>query len=579
MWRQLFRTTLLLITALAVSILNPFTIPAWSKKNTVTVWVDDALTREIKVPRLECEKIAEATREQLTTFGLGFANIGFPINWERQKGIEFDVEAEKLIYQVKRLCREFNSGSLTLEAYNTKMREINAAEEQGREFHARLVLVTKLRAQTAMEELDEHSGLPTGEIQESKQAVEAELARFQNGIEDIPYNGMLPRLPATPAPEPKGKKFLLIRIIEEHKNGIVSLLNGFKQRVVKLNARLKGRTDMMRIPRYRRGGKTILVAKLRCQGLLDMVDESLRFRPNFLSMGYGSKASVVLKESNRYDEAAQLLIVKYRLLCNEYNSGQLSQEEYLNRVQELYDAEEKARQARHQMFAYVRRQAEASHAELDQRIAATKEPMGAELQGAMADMEGELQDMGDLMASKKKSADLKKPAPSLVKRLTLASRQESVEKKVAEFGQSVQRIRVAPPIDMIEVWQDDAKTRKVQVGKLDPDVIAQNVKSKLSLFIPFYYFGAQMSWARETGLKYDHTIQMLIVKYKQLCVDFNSGLLSLEAYGRRRQEIDEAIERAIKFREEMNRMHQRLAKASFKELDRYIEIFNTQPPP
>jgi len=88
-------------------------------------------------------------------------------------------------------------------------------------------------------------------------------------------------------------------------------------------------------------------------------------------------------------------------MCNEYNSGQLSQEEYLNRVQELYDAEEKARQARHQMFAYVRRQAEASHAELDQRIAATKEPMGAELQGAMADMEGELQDMGDLMASKK----------------------------------------------------------------------------------------------------------------------------------------------------------------------------------
>jgi hypothetical protein len=197
----------------------------------------------------------------------------------------------------------------------------------------------------------------------------------------------------------------------------------------------------------------------------------------------------------------------------------------------------------------------------------------------MADMEREMQDMGELMASKKKSADQEKSAPSLVKKLTSSSKQESVEKKVAEFGQSVERVRVAPPIQMIEVWQDDARTRKVQVAKLDPDVIAQNVKRKLSLFIPFYYFGAEMSWARETGLKYDHTTQILIVKYKQLCVDFNSGLLSLEAYGRRRQEIDEATDRAIKFREEMLRMHQRLARAAFKELDRFIEIFKTQPLP
>jgi hypothetical protein len=577
MWRQLHRTTLLLIAALAVSSLNMLTPPVWGKKNTVKVWVDDARTRKITVPRLECEKIAEATREQLTTFGLSFASIGFSINWERQKGIEFDDEAEKLIHQVKRLCREFNSGSLTLKAYNAKMREINAAEEKGREFRARLVLVTKLRAQAAMEELDKRSGLPTGDIQESKQAAETELARFKNGVEDIPYNGILPRLPTIPAPEPEKKKLLLIRIIEEHKNGIVSLLTGFKQIVLKVNARLKGRTDMMRIPRYRGGGKTILVAKLRCQGLLDEVNASLTFRPNFLTRGLGLGAAFVLKESNRYEEAAQLLIIKYRMLCNEYNSGQLSQEEYLDRVQELYEAEEKARQARHQMFAYVRQQAEASHVELDREIADRGDPMGEELQGAMADMEDDMQEMGKVMASKKKSADLEKPTPSLVKKLTLSSRRESVEKKVAEFGQSVQRVRVAPPIQKIEVWQDDAKTRKVQVAKLDPDVIAQNVIRKLNLFIPFYNFGAEMSWAREKGLKYDHTTQVLIVKYKQLCVEFNSGLLSLETYRRRRQAIDEATERAIKFREEMFRMHQRLARAAFKELDRYIDVFNTQP--
>lgn len=579
MLKQSPRIVLLLIVALSVLLLNPFTPPAWGKKSTVKVWVDEAHSRKIAVPRLACEKIAEATREQLTTVGLSYANIGISINWERQKGIEFDDEAEKLIDQVKKLCREFNSGSLTLEAYNSRMRKINAAEEQAREFRARLLLVTKLRAEAAMEELDKWSGLPTGEVQESKQAVEAELARFQKGVEDVPYEGMLPRMPTTPTPEPEDKKFFLTRIIEEHKNGIVSILTGFKKGVDKIRARLKGRTDMMRIPRYRGGGKTVLVARLRCKGLLDEVDESLRFRPKFYMWGLGRGATFVLKESNRYDEAAQRLIIKYRQLCNEYNSGQLSQEEYLDRVQELYEAEEKARQARHQMFDYVRRQAEASHAELDREVAKAGAPMGEGMEGAMAEMEADMQEMGEAVASKKEKANLEKPAPSLVKKLTLASRRESVEKIVAEFGESVQRVRVAPPIHMIEVWQDDARTRKVQVARFDPDVIAQNVKRKLTLFLSYYNFGPEMTWAKETGLQYDHTTQMLIVKYKQLCVEFNAGLLSLEAYERRRKEIDEATERAASFREEMLRMHQRLARAAFKELDRHIDIFSTQPPP
>ena len=553
--------------------------PAWGKKDSVTVWADEAHTRKVTVPWLDCDKIAEETKEQLSTVGLSHANIGISLTWERQKGIEFDEEAKKLIGQVKELCGKFNSGSMTLEAYNSKMREINAAEEQAREFHERLILVTKLRADAAMAELDKFAGLPADEIRESRQAAEAELARFQKGTEAVPYTGMLPRLPPTVEPEPESKKFFLLEIIDQHKNGIVSVLSGFKKRLAKIKARIKGRTDMMRIPRYREGNEEILVARLQCRGLLDEVDESLRFRPRFYMWGLGKGANVVLKESNQYDEAAQLLIIKYRQLCNEYNSGRLSQEAYLDRLQELYQAEEKAREARHEMFALVRRLAEQSHAELNQEIAASGSPMNTEMEGAMAAMEDDMLEMGENIASKKTNGKLEKPAPSLVREMTLASRRKSVEDKVTEFGESVQRVRVAPPIEMIEVWQDDARTRKVQVARLDPDALAQNVKRKLTLFVSYYNFGPEMTWAKKTGLQYDHTTQMLIIKYKQLCVDFNAGLLSLETHDRRRREIDEATERAVRFREEMLRMHQRLARAAFKELDRHIEIFSEHPPP
>jgi len=57
-----------------------------------------------------------------------------------------------------------------------------------------------------------------------------------------------------------------------------------------------------------------------------------------------------------------------------------------------------------------------------------------------------------------------------------------------------------------------------------------------------------------------------------------AGLLSLEAFEQRRKEIDEATERATRVREEMLRMHQRIARAAFKELDRHIDIFSESGP-
>ena len=114
--------------------------------------------------------------------------------------------------------------------------------------------------------------------------------------------------------------------------------------------------------------------------------------------------------------------------------------------------------------------------------------------------------------------------------------------------------------------------------KLDPELLARSLKQRLSLHLTYYGFGPEIAWAKKSGVRYDEAAQLLIVKYKQLCMDYNAGLVSQESYQRRREEVDAAAERAAKVREEMFGFMRKLSKEAFAELDRQSDLFKELRP-
>ncbi|MBU0756198.1 MAG: hypothetical protein KJ645_13730, partial [Planctomycetes bacterium] len=72
-------------------------------------------------------------------------------------------------------------------------------------------------------------------------------------------------------------------------------------------------------------------------------------------------------------------------------------------------------------------------------------------------------------------------------------------------------------------------------------------------------------------LDYGETAQKLILRYKQLCVDFNAGLVSLAAFHESRERIEEAVAQAAGMRERMHQFMQVLKRGAFDEMDQQFK--------
>ncbi len=140
------------------------------------------------------------------------------------------------------------------------------------------------------------------------------------------------------------------------------------------------------------------------------------------------------------------------------------------------------------------------------------------------------------------------------------------------LAESVEAIEIQSPRDGIDVWIDDARTRQVRVPKLDTDLIAQSVRTRLSLHITFFDFGPECAWAQERGLDYGRSAQLLVVKSKQLCMDYNAGLASQESYLRRSRQTDASVEKAAAVRDAMIEFYVELKGAARGKLDRQLGL-------
>ena len=543
---------------------------------SVRVWVDDAHTRQITVPKLNADDIAHRSKRKLS-LSLGFAHVGLSVKWEKQKGLNYSEKSKELIAQLKQLCLEFNSGSLSLETYRRRLRSIYRAEEKARKFRDAVFMLSRQKADAAMAEMDKILGVPPAEMSKHKGVVETVLLALHKQVGAVPFRGPLPRRAAVADTGEQDVKAAWERVLREQGKAVASSFEDFSRTVAALPTESRRSMPKMQIYRDRRRTQMITVPKIDASILVRDVEESLNFRPSFFGFGLGKGLTFNLKGLGNYDRATQALLVKCRQLIMEYNSGHLSQEEYVDRLAEIYAAEDKARQARQQMFLLMCQQSDEATRDLDKQLA--KRSMVSKEDAALAgDMERMALKMRTHAAETTPKDRITGTARDILTEMTLAARQSLAARHVAELGKCVDQVKVAPPGEMVEIWVDDARTRKVSKGKLDPETIASLTKRTLTLGLSYYGFGPQMNWAKRSGLQYDQAVQELIVKYKQLCVDFNAGLLTQESFDRRRRQIDQAIEKAEQVREEMFQFQRRLARAAFDQLDHYTDVLEGRTP-
>lgn len=560
--------TFMAFIALAAAVISE-EAAASIRADTVTVWVDDAHTSQVTVPKLDPDQIADPSSLSL---GLGSSKgfFGVSIGWSQKKGIDYTEKMEELIEQIKDLCEEFNDGELSLETYRRRLRAIYASLEMARRLKVELMATLTMESQEAFVKMDKVLGIPSRNLEEVKANVDEALAIFRGDVEAVPYKGSPPESTAAETGGALNAKAEWERELEKTRQSMNQCFLDFKRSVdaPKRNAP-SGKSERITIWKDRAHTERITVPRLDVKNIVDDVQESLTMQYKYsnclFSVCLGPRTTWALKQSARYDQAAQMLILKYKRLCLEYNACIISQEEYLERLHELHEAEERAFFARERFAESLHNRMVELFSKMDEMI----EEEGGVLKPEETDA---LEALARMKSKEWEQSKKTKAGPSLVDRMSGEHLEAMSASEMEQFEQSVDKVGITPSGEQIEVWVDDAQTRKAEVYKIDTDLFAQNVETRLSLHVTWFDFGPEMTWAKKRGVDYSEVCQLLIVKYKQLCMEFNSQLVSLESFDRRRAEIDKAVDNASKVRERMVGFIQKMKDGAFQELERQMEL-------
>lgn len=551
----------------------------WS--GTVTVWIDDAHTRQVVVPKVDPDEIADKSSFSIG-LGKSFGSLGVSLSYSRETGIEFNEKMEELLEQIRDLCEEFNDGDLSLETYRRRMRDIFAAEEKARTYKYRMLMSYGLMANKKLVEMDEALGYKPKDLSKYKAHIDESLTLFTRSIDELPH-----RLQATageaitknPANPVRGGRPEIVTTLEQTqeqaKQAVMKSLEAFKRAVDAEPTPPRTTSEKITIFKDYARMQTVEVYKLDCDKIVDDISKSLsvgaKYSGYFLNFDVGPRVTRVLKRSADYTEAAQVLILKYKQLCMEFNAGLECLDGYVDRLHELMEAEEKARQTRDSLYEFLKDEA---LAQMDNFFAKAGKAETMDGQDSMEALRKEM-----LGGAKK---DINKKKPSVVEeisrahRISLENAEKAADAKVSSFKTHVSKIQGmalgGEEDDKLEVWEDDTQSRKITVSRLDTDLIAQTTTTRLSLHITWFNFGPEYQWAKKKGLDYDENAQRLIIMYKQLCMDFNAGLVSYAGFHKARKEIEAAIARAAEVRERMQLLVQAMKQEAMDDMDREFDM-------
>lgn len=520
----------------------------------ITIWVDDAHTSQIQVDKLDPNQIADPSSFSIGA-QVGIGHIGLALGWSREQGVEYDAKAQQLIEQIRDLCAEFNKGELSLESYQRRIRKLFSAIEAARLCAMEIAVQTSLEANQASRRLDEALGLAPLNYGEYEKRVAQAMERFRSVAEDISPNDLQP--PPNSADAEAGA----VGGDESGKAAVASRMADLNAALRPPVIRSKGDRKLIDIWKDKSRTVRIAVPMLDVEGLVEDLEHGLcvqmRCSLPLVSVYVGRDIHWTMQAKAKYDEAAQLLIIKYRKLCLEYNSSLLSQEEYFERLVELMEIE---------------RRAFATREELNRRLDESKAIMAAELQKKVGGLTEAEQELSAQLTAKRRTVDeiekARRPA-SVVGQLSADHRADM--QAWDTFVASVGEFRVGSAGDTIEVFVDDKRERKVAVPRLDTDIIAASVKTRLGIHVCFFSVGPEFAWTRQRGLDYGHAAQLVIIKSKRLCMDYNAGLISQEAYLRSSRQIDAAIDRAAEVRQGLMDFYAALKGAAFARADQIFD--------
>lgn len=519
----------------------------------ITIWVDDAHTSRIQVDKLDPNEIADPSSFSLGA-GISIGHIGVSIGWSREQGVEYGKKAQELIDQIRALCEEFNNGELSLETYQRRVRRIFNGIEAARICSMEFAVQLSLEANEASRRMDEALGLAALDDSEYEKRITAAVDAFRTLVEAVRPHDM-----PTPA-----ESAALGAGVSDYGRGESAV----KARLADLDAALRpapirSKRDRRLINIWKDDSRTVQIAvpMLDVEGLVQEFEHSLcvqmKYSLPLVSLCVGRDIQWTVQAKAKYDEAAQLLIVKYRKLCLEYNSSLISQEGYFKRLVELMEAERRAFSAREEMTRRLDESKAAMEAELEKRVGALP-PVASDLRAEMDEKRRVIDEV----------EEKRRPA-SAVEQISEGHRADM--KAWDTFVATVGEFRVGSPSDTVEVWVDDRRERKVVVPRLDTDIIAASVRTRLSLQISFFNLGPECTWAKQKGTDYGHAAQLLIIKSKQLCMDYNAGLISQETYLRNSRQIDASVEKAAEVRQGLTDFYAALAGAAFARADQIFE--------
>jgi len=293
----------------------------------------------------------------------------------------------------------------------------------------------------------------------------------------------------------------------------------------------------------------ITVDRLKPEEIANRTSKRLKLSLGFAGAGVAVDWSK--KKGIEYDDRAQKLVAKLKQLCLEFNRGKLSLETYDRRLRDLYVAEEKARDIRMRVLLLTRMEAKKAFDKLDKvlglpplEVQQSKERIESLLDEFKKSVDGVSQQVSAVPAVEEG------PTAKLdAKALFLQMRGEDRKDVDDTLAALEKRLAAAPPPkkgEIIQIWKNDARTKRIKVRKLDHESIMQNVEASVSAGAKFCIFdmGPKAKRALATKAEYNRTARMLILKYKQLCMEYNAGLVTQESYARRLQELYAAEEKA-----------------------------------
>jgi len=118
----------------------------------------------------------------------------------------------------------------------------------------------------------------------------------------------------------------------------------------------------------------------------------------------------------------------------------------------------------------------------------------------------------------------------------------------------------------IKLYDDDSKTSFTMVEPMDCSILkttSHGITLGFKFGAAFIGVGPEITFGEREQVKWEETVQTLMVQYKELCARFNTGALSMKGYEARLQELDTAFQKARRElvrgpEERANRMFDRL---------------------